>query len=58
MSTEHEFHRHSAQNDWIESDLLSVNRSITPWIIFSGHRPMYIDSTNHNKPDGGILIEF
>jgi len=32
--------------------LASVDRSVTPWIIFSGHRPMYIDSTYRKEPDG------
>eukprot|EP01117_Protostelium_nocturnum_P005141 TRINITY_DN1866_c0_g1_i1.p1 TRINITY_DN1866_c0_g1~~TRINITY_DN1866_c0_g1_i1.p1 ORF type:complete len:569 (+),score=151.58 TRINITY_DN1866_c0_g1_i1:237-1943(+) len=46
MSTEHDFTVGSLQNRWIEKDLQSVNRSRTPWVVFSGHRPMYIDSTN------------
>jgi len=29
------------QYKWIESDLQSVDRKVTPWVIFSGHRPMY-----------------
>ena len=28
-----------------------MNRSATPWVVFAGHRPYYIDSTN-NRPDG------
>ncbi len=32
------------QWQWIEADLRKVDRTTTPWIIFSGHRPMYIDS--------------
>lgn len=46
MSTEHNFQIGSDQYNWIESDLASVDRTITPWVIFGGHRPMYIDSTN------------
>lgn len=46
MSTEHDFRKSSPQ--WL--DLVqffeAVNRSRTPWIIFSGHRPMYVDSTS------------
>ena len=45
MSTEHDFCKGSKQYEWIEADLASVNRSRTPWIVFGGHRPMYIDST-------------
>jgi len=52
MSTEHNFQKGSAQNIWLETALSSVNRSPPPWIIFSGHRPMYIDSIYDNPPDG------
>jgi hypothetical protein len=45
MSTEHDFRRGTEQWNWIKSDLSSVNRSVTPWILFGGHRPMYISST-------------
>lgn len=38
MSTEHNYTRGSEQYAWIENDLKSVNRSLTPWIIFGGHR--------------------
>jgi hypothetical protein len=31
----------TAQYRWIENDLKSVDRTVTPWIIFTGHRPMY-----------------
>ena len=40
-STEHDFHRQSPQYSWLEQDLQSVNRSRTPWLIVSSHRPMY-----------------
>ena len=33
----------------ILKDLASVDRTVTPWIIFGGHRPMYIDS-NYGGP--------
>jgi hypothetical protein len=41
FSTEHDFRRTSPQYAWIEKDLRSVNRSLTPWIIVSSHRHMY-----------------
>ncbi|GAB2275781.1 hypothetical protein Dimus_010532 [Dionaea muscipula] len=41
ISTEHDWRVGTEQYDWIQSDLASVNRSITPWVIFAGHRPMY-----------------
>lgn len=33
----------------IKSDLASVDRTKTPWIIFGGHRPMYV-SSNYGGP--------
>lgn len=45
MSTEHNFTVGSPQYTWLEADLRAVNRSVTPWILFSGHRPMYVAST-------------
>lgn len=41
MSTEHNFTVGSRQYQWLENDLASVNRNVTPWIILAGHRPMY-----------------
>eukprot|EP00002_Diphylleia_rotans_P000513 TRINITY_DN1026_c0_g1_i1.p1 TRINITY_DN1026_c0_g1~~TRINITY_DN1026_c0_g1_i1.p1 ORF type:complete len:583 (-),score=112.84 TRINITY_DN1026_c0_g1_i1:288-2036(-) len=41
FSTEHDFLPGSPMYQWLESDLLAVNRSITPWVIVTGHRPMY-----------------
>ncbi|GAM17475.1 hypothetical protein SAMD00019534_006500 [Acytostelium subglobosum LB1] len=41
MSGEHDFLIGSPQYNWLEADLASVNRTKTPWVIFSGHRPMY-----------------
>lgn len=47
MSTEHDFTIGSAQYHWLKADLAAVNRSVTPWIIFSGHRAMYINSDSN-----------
>ncbi|GAB4841322.1 hypothetical protein Ancab_022048 [Ancistrocladus abbreviatus] len=41
ISTEHDWSPNSEQYKWMESDMASVNRSRTPWLIFAGHRPMY-----------------
>merc|ERR1711871_515525 len=30
--------------EWLEADLEAVDRSITPWIVLMGHRPMYCTS--------------
>jgi acid phosphatase type 7 len=49
MSTEHDYTVGSEQYLWLEADLAGVNRTITPWIIFGGHRAMYL---NINYVDG------
>jgi len=56
MSTEQNFLVGSAQYNFLVSDLSSVDRTTTPWVIFSGHRPMYIDSTNFDKPAGDQTV--
>ncbi|EFJ04624.1 hypothetical protein SELMODRAFT_432236 [Selaginella moellendorffii] len=38
ISTEHDW---SLTREQMKSDLESVNRFSTPWIVFTGHRPMY-----------------
>ena len=54
MSTEHAFDPASPQYTFLEDHLRSVDRSVTPWLVFAGHRPMYIDSTDA-EPVSGIL---
>lgn len=49
MSTEHDWSQDSEQYEWIRKDLASVDRKKTPWLIFTGHRPMY------SSVDDGIL---
>eukprot|EP00878_Enallax_costatus_P019287 GHUV01020344.1.p1 GENE.GHUV01020344.1~~GHUV01020344.1.p1 ORF type:complete len:392 (+),score=91.17 GHUV01020344.1:31-1206(+) len=51
-STEHAFHRGSEQHSWLLEDLATVDRSLTPWLIVGGHRPIYISSTNTMSGDG------
>jgi len=41
MSTEHDFKVGSPQWNYLVSDLQKVNRTLTPWVIFTGHKPMY-----------------
>ena len=38
MSTEHDFRNTSKQYAFLADHLKSVNRAITPWLIFGGHR--------------------
>ena len=45
ISTEHDFLEGSEQHTWLEQDLRSVDRTVTPWAIIGGHRPMYTSSS-------------
>ena len=38
MSTEHDFYQGSEQYYWIAHHLANVDRSTTPWLVFTGHR--------------------
>jgi len=44
ISTEHNYTVGSEQYLWLENDLKSIDRSVTPWVIFGGHRAMYLNS--------------
>ena len=41
MSSEDDFLPGSEQRTWLEQDLLSVDRSVTPWLMLMLHRPIY-----------------
>jgi len=41
LSTEHDVTPGSLQHSWLESDLASVNREETPWIVLTAHRMLY-----------------
>jgi len=41
FSTEHDFLQGSEQWTFIQNDLQRVDRTVTPWVILTGHRPMY-----------------
>ncbi|KAF3437455.1 hypothetical protein FNV43_RR20208 [Rhamnella rubrinervis] len=45
ISTEHEWSKNSEQYQWMNKDMASVDRTKTPWLIFTGHRPMYSSSS-------------
>jgi hypothetical protein len=53
FSTEHDFRQTSPQYAWIERDLRSVDRSVTPWLIVGSHREMY---TSEDNPAGETQI--
>jgi len=56
MSTEHDFSIGSEQNIWLENDLKNVDRTKTPWIIFGGHRAMYINSDYGGAANSDIVV--
>eukprot|EP00490_Sorites_sp_Unknown_P022601 CAMPEP_0114685014 /NCGR_PEP_ID=MMETSP0191-20121206/59897_1 /TAXON_ID=126664 /ORGANISM="Sorites sp." /LENGTH=364 /DNA_ID=CAMNT_0001968759 /DNA_START=426 /DNA_END=1517 /DNA_ORIENTATION=+ len=41
LSTEHDYSYNSPQYKWFENVLQNTDRNAFPWIIVSGHRPMY-----------------
>jgi len=39
--------------EWLENDLKSIDRDVTPWVVFGGHRSVYVNSNDcceHPKP--------
>ncbi|XP_050234246.1 probable inactive purple acid phosphatase 27 [Mercurialis annua] len=54
MSTENDWSPSSEQYQWMRMDMASVNRSRTPWLIFTGHRPMY--SSDMLSVDGKFVV--
>jgi hypothetical protein len=54
MSTERDFSAGSDQLLALDRLLGSVNRTTHPWLLFGGHRPMYVDVTGH-VPSAGPL---
>jgi hypothetical protein len=61
MSTEHDFSECSEQYQFLENDLRTVNRTETPWVIFNGHRAMYVNSNfaaqNLSFSDGAVQTQ-
>jgi hypothetical protein len=45
-SSEHDISADSEQYKFLEEDLKNVDRSVTPWVIFNIHRPVYCSSTS------------
>ncbi|KAJ9190600.1 hypothetical protein P3X46_001785 [Hevea brasiliensis] len=57
ISTEHDWTPGSEQYQWIRKDMASVDRKKTPWLIFTGHRPMYTSNLLSVDPKFGVFIE-
>ena len=41
LSSEHDLTPSSVQYKWLERDLSSIDRTLTPWVIVEAHRPLY-----------------
>jgi hypothetical protein len=41
ISSEHDLSQGSPQYKFLEHDLSTVNRTITPWVVVESHRPLY-----------------
>ena len=54
FSTEHDFSPGSEQFAWIVTDLKTVDRRRTPWLIAGFHRPFYTDSVYGNSDTGDV----
>jgi len=53
LDTEMQLGNGSSQFNFVLQDLESVNRSVTPWVIVTGHRPMYSGSDSLNSGSSG-----
>lgn len=59
---EHEFEPGSPQHKFIQRDLESVDRSVTPWVIVGGHRPvrcllcLLVWCAFRAVPSGGFML--
>eukprot|EP00735_Rhodelphis_limneticus_P012681 TRINITY_DN59_c0_g1::TRINITY_DN59_c0_g1_i1::g.14719::m.14719 TRINITY_DN59_c0_g1::TRINITY_DN59_c0_g1_i1::g.14719 ORF type:complete len:495 (+),score=147.38,sp/Q9LMG7/PPA2_ARATH/36.78/5e-76,Metallophos/PF00149.23/1.6e-17,Metallophos_C/PF14008.1/7.6e-08,PhoD/PF09423.5/1.9e-05,Metallophos_2/PF12850.2/0.031 TRINITY_DN59_c0_g1_i1:51-1487(+) len=58
ISTEHDISPSSQQFEWAAKDLASVDRSRTPWVIFTAHRPMYLSSDGEGDYAVGFKASF
>ncbi|CAB9508594.1 Probable inactive purple acid phosphatase [Seminavis robusta] len=56
ISSEHDLAPGSVQYQWLEADLRSVNRTLTPWLIVESHRPLYESQINWENNDVGIVL--
>ncbi len=53
MSTEHPYEPGTPQYQWLDAEFAAVNRTRTPWLVLTGHRPMYnteISEQNQHWP--------
>lgn len=51
LDSEVDYLNNSAQRNWLEADLASVDRSVTPFVVVTNHRPMYDSSSGAALPE-------
>jgi hypothetical protein len=57
LSSEHDFTAGSAQLAWLDTTLAAVDRAVSPFLIVSLHRPMYINSDyGADVPTGDVMV--
>lgn len=62
LSSEHDFSNNSVQYKWLVNDLESVDRSITPFLVVTAHRPMWCSQNcsgcmgNWNSGDWNVSL--
>jgi len=57
LSSEHDYRKGSPQHSWLVKTLKSVDREVTPWLVVTFHRPMYIASSFRGDHTVGQLLE-
>ena len=55
ISSEHDMTSGSEQLLWLERDLAAVNRTVTPWVVFAQHRPLYGNTVARFLPENAIM---
>lgn len=56
ISTEHDYTIGSEQYNWFKKDLESIDRTKTPWVIFGGHRAMYLNSNYGGSVSSDLVV--
>lgn len=50
------------QGDWLREDLAAVDRSVTPWLIVTQHRPIYqgqeVEQATQQVGDSMLFCKF
>lgn len=57
LSSEHDFTSGSPQWQWMVRDFQKVDRSVTPWLAVTSHRPMYIQSDYDGDQNVAKLLQ-